>query len=66
MLYIYQIYNSPLATLHDISESNDHSKAVEAKGFLHHVEKFSFVVLLITFDKTLCYTKSLSDHKCAN
>ena len=54
-------YDSLLATLHDISESNDHSKAVEARGFLHHVEKFSFIVSLITFDRILSCTKSLSD-----
>lgn len=50
-----------MATFHDISESNDHLKAVEARGFLHHVAKFHFIVSLITFDKILSCTNSLSD-----
>ena len=54
-------YDSLLATLHDISESNDHLKAVEARGFLHHVAKFRFIVSLITFDRILSCTNSLSD-----
>ena len=55
------MYDSLLATLHDISESNDHLKAVEARGFLHHVAKFRFIVSLITFDRILSCTNSLSD-----
>ena len=50
-----------MATLHDISESNDHLKAVEARSFLHHVAKFRFIVSLITFDRILSCTNSLSD-----
>ena len=56
------MYDSLLATLHNISESNNHSKAVEARGFLHHIEKFPIIVYLITFNRTLCSTKSLSNH----
>ena len=52
-------YDSLLATLHDISESNDHLKAVEARGFLHNVAKFRFIVSLITFDRILSCTNSL-------
>ena len=39
---------------------NDHLKAVEARGFLHHVEKFCFIASLITFDRILSCTNSLS------
>ena len=53
-------YDSLLATLHNISESNDPFKAVEARGFLHYVAKFRFIVSLITFDRILSCTNSLS------
>ena len=58
---LYRTYDSLLATLHDISESNDHAKAVKVRGFLHQVAKFCFSVSLVTFDRILSCTNSLSD-----
>lgn len=58
------MYDSLLATLlHDISESTDHPKAMEAGGFLHHVAKLCFILSSITFnfDRILSCINSLSD-----
>ena len=40
LLMLYVEHMIFLAILHDISETNDHLKAVEARGFLHYVTKF--------------------------
>ena len=54
-------YDSLLATLIQVSDGSETSKAVEARGFLHQVASFPFLVSLVTFDRILSCTKSLSD-----
>lgn len=54
-------YDSIIATLEDVSKSNDGSKAVEAKGILYQVKSFKFILLLVIFSRILSFTKSLSD-----
>ena len=44
-----------------MSSSSEASKAVEARGFLHQVKSFPFLVSPVTFDRVLGCTKSLSD-----
>ena len=58
---ICNAYDSLILALEEISERDDYSKAVEAKGLLHQIKIFSFVITLITFDKILSLTKHLSD-----
>ena len=50
-------YDSLLATLQEISYGSDHSKAIEAKDLYYQVRTFSFIVILVTFDRILSYTK---------
>ena len=50
-----------LSTLEDIAESDDHTKAVEARGIFLQVNSFGFLITLIIFDRILTCTKSLSD-----
>ena len=54
-------YDSIIATLEDVSSSNDRSRAVEAKGILYQVKCFKFILLLVIFSWILSFTKSLSD-----
>ena len=54
-------FDSLLATLDEISKGDDHVKGVEAKGLLLQVKSFSFLPLLIIFDRVLSCTKKLSD-----
>ena len=44
-----------------IENSSDRTEAAEATGILAQIQKFSFVVLLTTFDSILGLTKPLSD-----
>ena len=44
-----------------IENSNDMIEAAEATGIPAKIRKFSFVILLITFDSILGLTKPLSD-----
>ena len=44
-----------------MSDGSETSKAVEARGFLHQVASFPFLVSLVTFNRILSCTKSLSD-----
>ena len=53
-------FDALLATLEEIVDSDDHKKAVEAKGLLLQVKSFIFL-LLSTFDQVLLCTKRLSD-----
>ena len=54
-------YDCVLATLEEIGDGDDRTKAIEAKGLYCQVATFSFILLLIVFDKILSCTKSLSD-----
>ena len=54
-------YDCVLATLEEIGDGNDRTKAIEAKGLYCQVATFSFILSLIMFDKILSCTKSLSD-----
>jgi hypothetical protein len=44
-----------------IENSNDRTEAAEATGILAQIQKFSFLILLTTFDSILGLTKPLSD-----
>ena len=52
-------YDSLLATLEEISDGRERSKAFEADCLLNKVNSFSFIIQLIIFDRLLNYTKSL-------
>ena len=54
-------YDSILATLSDIEEGKDAEKAVEARGLLHLVNSFQFLLSLVTFDCLFSCTKRISD-----
>lgn len=54
-------YDSLLRTLEEIREGPDRNKAVEATGLYFQVKSFKFLISLITFDRVLSCTKSLSD-----
>ena len=54
-------YDSLLAALEEISEGTDRARAVEATGFLFQIKTFKFLIMLVTFDRVLTCTKSLSD-----
>ena len=53
-------YDSLLATLEDIGDGSDHTKAFEAKGLYYQIANFSFIVSLVMFDRILSCTKCLS------
>ncbi len=59
---VCRTYDSLLATLNEIGNGSDSAKAVEARGLCHQVAAFSFLISLVTFDRILSCTKSLSDH----
>ena len=46
---------------HVIENSSDRTVAAEAIGILAQIQKFSFLILLTTFDSILGLTKPLSD-----
>ena len=54
-------FDSILLTVEELGQSQDARKAVEARGLLHQLNSFSFLVSLITFDRILTCTKQLSD-----
>ena len=54
-------FDSVLATLEDISNGVDKSRAVEAKGILGQICCFKFLLLLVMFCRILSFTKALSD-----
>lgn len=53
-------YISLIATLEEIAEGEDRSRAVEARGLLHQVKTFHFIICLSTFDLLLSITNALS------
>ena len=58
---ICRTYDSLLPTIEEVAESSDPQKAVEARGLLHQVKAFQFVISLMMFDRILSCTKQLSD-----
>ena len=58
---IASTFDSILATLESIADSNDKAKAIEATGLLHQIGCFKFVSCLIIFWRIMGLTKSLSD-----
>ena len=58
---VCRTYDSLLLTMEEVAESTDSSKAIEARGLLYQIKKFSFIISLITFDRILSCTKQLSD-----
>ena len=54
-------YDCILVTLKEIGNGSDSIKAVEARGLCYQIEAFSFLISLVTFDRVLSCTKSLSD-----
>ena len=58
---ICHTFDSILLTVEELGQSQDARKAVEARGLLHQLNSFSFLVSLITFDRILTCTKQLSD-----
>ena len=53
-------FDSVLATLEDISNGVDKSRAVEARGILNQIKCFKFLLLLVIFCRILSFTKALS------
>ena len=47
---ICQTLDAVLSTLEDIAESNDHIKAVEARGIFLQVNSFGFLITLLYTD----------------
>ena len=54
-------YESLLLTIEVVANSFDARKAIEARGLLHQIRTFSFIVSLVMFDGILGCTKHLSD-----
>ena len=59
---VCRMYDCILATLREVGNGSDSTKAVEARGLCHQLAAFPFLVSLVTFDRILSCTKSLSDH----
>ena len=59
---VCRTYDCILATLREVGNGSDSTKAVEARGLCHQVAAFPFLVSLVMFDRILSCTKSLSDH----
>ena len=57
-------YDSIILTVEEvaISSVNEYTQAIEARGLLHQIKSFSFLLSLITFDRILTSTKQLSDN----
>lgn len=58
---VSRTFDSILLTVEEVAESQDASKAIEARGLYHQLHSFSFLISLITFDRILTCTKQLSD-----
>ena len=58
---IYHTYDAILATLSEIADGDDAVRAVNAKGLLSQAKSFSFILVLVIFDRVLSCTKQLSD-----
>jgi UDP:flavonoid glycosyltransferase YjiC (YdhE family) len=58
---ICSTYDSLLLALEEMCKSSVHSKAVEAKGLLHQVQSFSFIVSLIMLCKIMSCKKQVPD-----
>ena len=54
-------YDSIIATLEEIAEDTDKSKAVQAVGHLDQIRTFKFLGSLIIFQRVMSLTKCLSD-----
>ena len=54
-------FDSVLATLEEIANGQDRSRAIEATGIWTQVKTFKFLLSLVTFWRILSCTKSLSD-----
>ena len=54
-------FDAVLATLTEIADGDDAGKAVSARGLLSQVKCFSFILILVIFDRVLSCTKQLSD-----
>ena len=54
-------FDAVIKTLQDIASSQDHVKGMEARGLLHQVQCFKFLLSLIIFDHVLSCTFSLSE-----
>ena len=50
-----------LLALEEIAASTHYNKAIEAKGLLHQVKSFSFIISLVMFNRVLSCTKQLSN-----
>ena len=63
MLYVVHSTLFYIATLEEIANGEDKSRAIEATGIWTQVQtlNFKFLLSLITFWRTLSCTKSLSD-----
>ena len=55
------ILSALIATLEEIVHCDDNEKAVQGSGLLFQVKSFSFLLLLIIFDRILSCTNRLSD-----
>ena len=49
-------YDSLLLTIEEVAKSSDARKAIEARGLLHQIKTFSFIVSLVIFDRILSCT----------
>lgn len=58
---VCRTFDSILLTVEEVAESQDVSKAIEARGLYHQLHSFSFLISLITFDRILTCTKQCSD-----
>ena len=58
---VCRTFDSILLTVEEVAESQDVSKAIEARGLYHQLHSFSFLISLIAFDRILTCTKQCSD-----
>ena len=54
-------FDAVIATLSEVTNGKDASKATEARGILLQVQSFQFLLCLIIFDRLLTCIKGLSD-----
>ena len=54
-------YNAVLSTLTQLVSQKDGIRAAQARGLLSQIKSFHFLLSLVTFDRLLSTTKSLSD-----
>ena len=64
LLMLYVAHNGSIILTVEvaISSVNEYTQAIEARGLLHQIKSFSFLLPLITFDRILTSTKQLSDN----